>query len=117
MCRQFLWGGNSDRARPALVSWDSVCLPRMLGGLGLKNQELWSVAAIGKQVWDIASKADTLWVRWVAAIYLKQHEFFDVQVKKDVSWHWKQILKTRDLLRPGYANGSWSGSADGKYSV
>lgn len=113
LCRKFLWGGTTERTRPALVGWDTVCLPRRFGGLGLKNQELWIVAVIGKQVWVIANKADILWVKWVAIVYMKNHDFFDIQVTQNMSWHWKQILKTRDLLRLGYQNGAWTSSTDG----
>lgn len=57
--------------------------------MGLKNQELWSVASLRKQVWAIASKADAMWVRCVAAVYLKHNEFLEVQLKNHMSWQWK----------------------------
>lgn len=63
LCRKFLWSGAAEKNRPALVNWESVCLPRKFGGLGLKNQNLWSLALLGKHVWAIAIKADILWVR------------------------------------------------------
>lgn len=72
---------------------------------------------IGKQVWAIASKADALWVRWVATVYLKNQDFFEIQVKNNMSWQWKQLLKARDQLRQGYQNGVWKGCANGIYTI
>lgn len=87
------------------------------GGLGFKHLGVWNVASIGRQVWSLATKADMLWVKWIAAIYLKREEFMEVTAKQGDSWHWKQLLKTRDSLRVGFRGLQWSTSADGQYSV
>lgn len=34
---RFLWKGNINHKSGAKMSWDSICLPREEGGLGLKN--------------------------------------------------------------------------------
>lgn len=117
ICRKFLWGGNSDVYKAALVGWSDVCLPKEYGGLGLKNLSLWSLALISKQAWDLASKADSLWVRWISEIYLKHSNFLTVEYKQDASWHWKQLLKARDVFCPRSVNGSWGGLVHGVYSV
>lgn len=79
-----------------------MCLPKQFGGLGLKQLGLWNTAAIGKQVWALAMKKDSLWVRWISSIYLRHKEFIYVQAKMSDSWHWKQLLKARDQLAPGF---------------
>ena len=35
--RNFLWGSREDNAKFALVSWDSICRPKLKGGLGLRD--------------------------------------------------------------------------------
>ncbi|CAA7022639.1 unnamed protein product [Microthlaspi erraticum] len=39
MCNSFLWNGNSESARGARVSWESVCTSKSVGGLGLRRLE------------------------------------------------------------------------------
>ncbi|XP_074265999.1 uncharacterized protein LOC141588455 [Silene latifolia] len=68
ICRKFLWHGKETKESPALVAWDIICRQKKQGGLRLKNLQLWNIAAIGKYVWWIESKADHLWVKWVHAV-------------------------------------------------
>lgn len=50
---RFLWGGNDiDHAR-AKVAWNSICVPKKEGGLGLKKLEDWSKAAIPRHTFGI----------------------------------------------------------------
>lgn len=49
-CRHYLWSGYHVKNRPALVSWSDVCREKRYEGLGLKQIELWNIAALGKLV-------------------------------------------------------------------
>ncbi|XP_074297843.1 uncharacterized protein LOC141628630 [Silene latifolia] len=64
ICRNYLWDGTSDYMRVPLVGWDHVCIPQSEGGLGVRNSAHWNLATIGKLVWWIYSKPDSLWVKW-----------------------------------------------------
>ena len=35
--RNFLWGSSVECFKYPLVAWENVCLPRELGGLGIRN--------------------------------------------------------------------------------
>lgn len=35
LCKNYLWSGTSDRQKVPLVAWDTLCLPRNEGGVGL----------------------------------------------------------------------------------
>lgn len=37
LCRDFIWGDSEAMERAHLVRWDSVCKPKMEGGLGIKR--------------------------------------------------------------------------------
>lgn len=71
ICRGYLWGSTAEKRMAPLVAWESVCLPKQLGGLGLKHLGMWNTAALGKQVWALAMKKDQLWVKWISACLLK----------------------------------------------
>ncbi|RAL40354.1 hypothetical protein DM860_006424 [Cuscuta australis] len=71
ICRNFLWGSNAEYKRTPSVCWEEVCKPKMAGGLGFKNLVYWNQACNQGLLWDIASKKDILWVKWIHNRYLK----------------------------------------------
>lgn len=71
ICRSYLWSGNSNSKKMPLVAWESICLPRHEGGLGILQTAVWNKAATGKMLWKIISNADCLWVQWARVVYLK----------------------------------------------
>ena len=67
----------------AKVAWKVICRPKSNGGLGLKDLLVWNKALLVKHVWNIASKKDTLWIKWVCTVKLKGLSFWRAQ--KEVS--------------------------------
>ncbi|XP_070014267.1 uncharacterized protein [Nicotiana sylvestris] len=62
ICRSYLWTGVHDSNR-APVSWETLCKPKVDGGLNIINYELWNKAALTKLLWAIMAKKDKLWIR------------------------------------------------------
>lgn len=50
--------------------WDSICLPKSVGGLGFKRMFDVNKALIAKLVWSVASSHDKLWVWLLTQIAL-----------------------------------------------
>ncbi|XP_074303989.1 uncharacterized protein LOC141638475 [Silene latifolia] len=46
LCRNYLWDGSPDYIRVPMVSWEKYCTPKCEGGLGLRDNYAWNVAAI-----------------------------------------------------------------------
>ncbi|XP_074304280.1 uncharacterized protein LOC141638992 [Silene latifolia] len=99
-----------------MVSWEKICTPRAEGGLGIRDSFTWNYAAIGKLVWWLYTKPDSLWVKWVHHIFMKGTSWQSYAPKADVSWSWKTIWKVKDKLASGYMSGQWSASPAG-YSI
>lgn len=76
LCRNFIWSGKVTTNRALLVAWDLVCRTKKGGGLGITECVIWNEAAVAKYVWNIAQKADNLWVRWVNHVYIKGTEWW-----------------------------------------
>ncbi|XP_074267101.1 uncharacterized protein LOC141590405 [Silene latifolia] len=93
--------------RSPLVAWDTICRPKQEGGLGLKNQELWNIAMVGRLVDWIATKKESLWVQWVNANYLKGSSWQDYTAPSNSSWVWRRIFKVKQVLANGYSQGVW----------
>ncbi|GJR13403.1 putative RNA-directed DNA polymerase [Tanacetum coccineum] len=104
LMRGFLWSQGELQRGKAKVKWDDVCGLKIQGGLGIKSLQTWNLALMSKHIWNIVSKKDSLWVKWVnsyriADRRLGNRSFWDVPVLNDVCWSWKKILQCRDVLR------------------
>ncbi|GJS59198.1 RNA-directed DNA polymerase, eukaryota, reverse transcriptase zinc-binding domain protein [Tanacetum coccineum] len=69
--KNFLWNQSENSASKAKVAWSSICRPKDQGGLGLKSLHIWNQALLTKHVWNIATKKDSLWVKWVHYVKLR----------------------------------------------
>ncbi|XP_021735642.1 uncharacterized protein LOC110702242 [Chenopodium quinoa] len=69
--RNYIWDGKVVYSRAPPISWDIICRSKREGGLGVQDCITWNIAAMGKYVWDIANKNDSLWLRWVNHHYIK----------------------------------------------
>uniref|UniRef100_A0A803QB66 Reverse transcriptase n=1 Tax=Cannabis sativa TaxID=3483 RepID=A0A803QB66_CANSA len=49
LCRKFLWGLKDNQPKIHLSSWEKVCLPKALGGLGFKDGTLWNKASLARR--------------------------------------------------------------------
>ncbi|XP_010682464.1 uncharacterized protein LOC104897301 [Beta vulgaris subsp. vulgaris] len=102
ICRAFLWSGDYFSHRPGNVSWEHVCTPKGEGGLGLRRITLWNVAALGRYVWAIEAKKDSLWLRWINAVYIKGAEWWSYVPTQDSSWYWKRICEVKEQMKMIY---------------
>ncbi|XP_074305748.1 uncharacterized protein LOC141640970 [Silene latifolia] len=108
VCRNFLWDNSADYRRAPLVGWGTICRPMEEGGLGIKDQECWNKAMVGRLVDWVATHRDSIWVNWVQSNYLKGQEWMDYRPSSNSSWVWRRICKVKEEMRNGYVNGEWS---------
>ena len=71
LCRNFLWGGKAMVKNKPLVSWKEICRPKNEGGLGFIDLSAWNLALLSKALWNLQSKKDSMWVKWVNRVYMK----------------------------------------------
>ncbi|XP_074313832.1 uncharacterized protein LOC141649028 [Silene latifolia] len=108
ICRNYLWDGTIEYLRTPKLSWEKVCSPKCEAGLGIRYSYCWNQAAIGKLVWWLYTKPDSLWVKWVHNIYLKGTPWNYYTPKSDTSWSWRTICKVKEKFSTGYTNGHWT---------
>ena len=101
--RNFMWGGNNDSRKPALVRWSSVCTPKDQGGLGIRDSRMMNKALLAKRGWQLYSNSNSLWSKILKAKYLTTHSFLQVQPKNDSSATWKSILSAHHTVTKGIA--------------
>ena len=46
------------------MAWETLCLPKVAGGLNITNMYVWNKEAILKHLWNRCKKKDKLWIVW-----------------------------------------------------
>lgn len=102
--RPFLWSSNKDgRNKLPLVAWDKVCLPKELGGTGIKNLEKHNLALGAKLVWNLYEKSGSFWEQIMFAKYLNngpREYIFQISNLPLGLVMWNFICKCRSVILP-----------------
>uniref|UniRef100_A0A803QHI4 Reverse transcriptase zinc-binding domain-containing protein n=1 Tax=Cannabis sativa TaxID=3483 RepID=A0A803QHI4_CANSA len=101
MVRDFWWGFEKDNHGLYLKAWDKLCLPKSLGGLGFRKSREMNQAFIAMWGWNILNKSQSLCCRVLTAKYVRGKEFLTCDSKSSNSWFWKNVIKTRNIIRKG----------------
>ncbi|XP_059068327.1 uncharacterized protein LOC131858877 [Cryptomeria japonica] len=100
--RSFLWNNNRDgKSRIPLLAWDKVCLPKELGGSGIRNLENQNLALGAKLVWKLYDNPASLWARIMFAKYLSngdRESVFRAESLPKGSAIWNFMWKSIDFL-------------------
>ena len=99
--RNFLWKNSKSNSDVPLIAWDTVCKPKIKGGMGLRRVESVNAAFQCKLAWRMINQDSSLWVQCLRAKYLAKCEFFQCTRKGLESLVWKSLLKCRQLLKQG----------------
>jgi hypothetical protein len=72
----FWWAFSPKKIRNlSLKSWNSICSPKALGGLGFRKMEEVNLALISKLGWKLLSPSDSMWVNQLQGKYLLSGSF------------------------------------------
>lgn len=75
-----------------------MCIPKKSGGLGIRNLEVWNVAAIGNIAWHISTMHESLWLKWVHEMYMKGGKWEVFNPPTTSSWAFKKICSVKEKL-------------------
>ena len=100
LCSKFLWSGQIEGPAFSKVSWETCCLPKKEGGLGLRRFETWNKTLCLRLIWLLFAEGGSLWVAWHKHYHLQDNNFWALSDHAQDSWHWKSLLKLRTLARP-----------------
>ncbi|WMV38625.1 hypothetical protein MTR67_032010, partial [Solanum verrucosum] len=118
ICRDFLWGSSADKKKVALVAWDKVCLSKRQGGLNIKGCSNWNKASVGQLLWQIIVNKESLWVKWVHGIYMKNDTSIWTHITPiGCSWYWRKINALKEHMQGWYNHRRYMLTQTGKYSI
>lgn len=94
-----------------LKSWENICAPKIVGGLGFQQTKDINKAFLAKWGWQLLCGSNSFWASLVKAKYLTGRCFLDVDDKRADSWVWKGIVECKELLLRGACTNIGSGVA------
>ncbi|XP_019105622.2 uncharacterized mitochondrial protein AtMg00310-like [Beta vulgaris subsp. vulgaris] len=90
---RFWWGGSWDERKMHLLSWDKLCKPKCLRGLGFKDLEVFNDAILGRQVWRL--------VQVLCAKYYPHGNVLEARLGLSNSFSWRSIWSAKSLVKEG----------------
>jgi hypothetical protein len=101
--RKFWWGFPQDKKHNlSFLSWDCICQPKALGGLGICSMEFINNSLLARLGWKLVSDAPLLWVKVLKGKYLLNGvPFLEAKVNAHSSWIWKGLMKNRKVVELG----------------
>lgn len=98
--KRFWWNSNSNSSSfLALKSWQEICMPKALGGLGSRRFHEFNMTLISKLFWCMAFDDNKLWSSIFKAKYLKGRSFFKHQIPRNCSRVWRGIVARREIIK------------------
>jgi hypothetical protein len=101
--RKFWWGFPQDKKHNlSFLSWEKICQPKALGGLGICSMEFINSSLLARLSWKMLSNEPLLWVEALKGKYLKHSiSFLDAPSNPSSSWIWKGLIKNRKVVAKG----------------
>ncbi|KAG7578526.1 Reverse transcriptase domain [Arabidopsis thaliana x Arabidopsis arenosa] len=100
LCSAFLWSGPELKTHIAKLGWQTVCLPRREGGLGLRPLKETNTVCGLKLIWRLLAAKTSLWGQWVHTYLIRNKSFWNIRGSSaQGSWMWRKLLKLRDVAK------------------
>ncbi|WVZ55317.1 hypothetical protein U9M48_005990, partial [Paspalum notatum var. saurae] len=81
MCRRFLWAGGDQSVKGrCLVSWPVIARPKPLGGLGIPDLKLFSIALQARWLWLQRTDEERVWAGLPVRVAAEVRQLFDASI-------------------------------------
>ena len=98
MTKNFLWSANSEKKINHMVRWETICLPKLEGGLGMRRIEELNEACMLNLGWSTAS-SNSIWARWFRYKYFRSSSIWNPSNPVPWSCIWKRIRASSFFLQ------------------
>ena len=98
---QFWWSPGGSTKGMHWKSWDKLCIPKDNGGLGFKDLMDFNTAMLGKQLWRLIEKPNTLFSRVFKGRYYRNVSPLEPIRSYSPSYGWRSMTSDRSLVCKG----------------
>ena len=116
LCRIFLCRATEQKTKYIPMSWNTLCLPKLEGGMNIRDSNNWNVAKHRKYIWNNAWK-DYVRIKWIDHYYLEGTSIWKHMVRENDSWHCMKHSQVRGQLLFGFEQhyNIWKQTKNGVY--
>ncbi|CAA7041153.1 unnamed protein product [Microthlaspi erraticum] len=98
---EFWWKNNKEARGMHWQSWDKLTKRKEEGGLGFKDLENFNLALLGKQLWRMITKEDSLMTRVFKGRYFLKSDPLKAKLGSRPSYAWRSIHAAQELMQYG----------------
>ena len=100
--RRFWWGTKDDNSIPLCCrAWDSLCVPKSFGGLGLCRSINMNRTLLGSWCWSLISGNTSFFFSVLRGKCLRDTTFQLVMTRPTDLLFWKSIVAVKELILKG----------------
>ena len=108
---KYWWSSSLDRRSLHWVDWQTLASPKVQGGMGFWNLEMFNLAMLGKHGWRMITNPESLCCRVLKGKYFPLRGFMHATVPKNASATWRAIIAGREALKVGLIRRIGDGSS------
>lgn len=82
-------------------AWEQLSDPKSEGGIGFKDIEAFNIALVGKQLWRMLTRKDTLMAKVFKGRYFSKSDPLNAPLGSRPSFAWKSIHAAQEMLKQG----------------
>ena len=101
MVSNYWWGSSVDNHKIHWLRWEKLTRPKIHGGMGFRDFNLFNQAMLGKQGWRLLMRPDSLCAKVLKGKYYPSTDFLSATKKKRSSATCRSILWGREELKKG----------------
>lgn len=98
---RFFWGQKGMQRKVHWKSWEAMCNPKCIGGMGFKDLAIFNDALLGRQAWRLVHKEGSLLSKVMKAKYYPNCSFLDAYLGYAGSYSWCSVWSFKALLKEG----------------
>ncbi|KAL1126217.1 hypothetical protein V6Z11_A13G097200, partial [Gossypium hirsutum] len=97
------WWSGKDKGRFwTMIPWKTLCKPKRMEGLGIRDVRLFNLALLGRQVWRLLNNTDSLCFKVLSSRYFPDGNIFHAKKVDKASFTWSSIAAAVEAFKDGF---------------